>query len=512
MAMSLDEPADGARAWGRRERLLVALNVAAMIALALGIAVGVNVAGDRLVRSHPAWRGDWSEERLNTLSAETLATLRALDRPVRVVHLYRPTDVAEANVAADVKRVLEAYAAESENFRLEIVDPERDPGRTSAVVAELGLVTSDRESSTANVTVFLCGPNRTDVVQRDVARIQPANPRAKPPEGPRILSYNPEEPFTQALRAVIDERPANVAWLEGHDETRPDDATPQNGITQAVRAMARDNFKIDPLELASRDVPADTDLVIVHCPRRAPSADEIAKLGRFLESGGKLLLVGEADVTELAAWNAVLDPYDLRFGDADVVAWDPTSCFGDPVAPVVISGYAPHHPITRTLFEQQAATIWPRSRPVVVTHERAEVHAEALASTSARASWGERLREGKADGRFDETDDVKGPIALAAAAEIARPGGKTTRIVITGDSEFSRNGWIDAHANRDFFANALDWLVDRSRSIGIRPNVGVKRRVLLTEPFLASLFWGAGISMPAFVLLVGAVVLWYRRR
>ncbi len=519
MEMSRPDPS-GVRAprpWGRRERLLIALNVAAMILLAIGVVIAVNVAGDRLLKSHPSWRHDWSEERLNTLSPETLATLSSLERPVRVVHFYRPLTRAEAFIALRTQQLLEHYALESDRIALEIVDPDRDPARADQVIAELSLAPGGGAAA-SNVTVFLCGSNRKDVPQRDVARLTPGNPRAKPPEEPQIATYNAEEPFTQALRSVTDERQAVIYWLEGHGETDMQDNTSQTGVSEIVRAMGRDNFKLDRLNLGSRDVPADADVILAHGPRRSPSREESAKLEDYLERGGKLFLVADAFV-DLAGWSPVLEPYGIALSNSDMVTFEqPSRCANlDPEVPVVTEGYSPTHPITRELYDLKIATVWPRTRPLVVKHDRREAHVEPIVFTSTMG-WGERYRETdrpgerRPNGRFDSDDEVRGPIGLVVASEEIRASGAKTRVVVAGDADFSRNSWLTAGANRELFENALGWLADRSRAIGIRPRQGSQRLVILTKPLLSSLFYGAGLALPGFVLLLGCVVLLYRRK
>jgi ABC-type uncharacterized transport system involved in gliding motility auxiliary subunit len=503
------------RGWDRRARLLVALNVAAMMLLAVGVAVALNVAGDRLVRAHPSWRGDWSEEALNTLSPETLETLRTLSKRVRIVHFYRPApgDVAEIEVAVRVQMLLEDYARQSDQIELEIVDVLRNPRRAQEVVAELGLSTSGGDSQTLNVTVFLSGSQRKDVIQRDVARILPADHRVKPPREAQIVSYNAEEPFTQAIRAVTDERAATVYWLEGHGEAPLEDATAQTGVSRAARAMRRDNFRIQPLNLAASEVPLDADVLVAFGPTRGPGPGEAETIRAFLGKGGKLLLLADPGY-ELSEWNSVIADYGVRFTDPDVVVWDVQSfSIPEPQVPVVIGGYSFSHPVTRALFEQRTPSVWPQARPLVVSRDRREVQVEALVFSSAHpGAWGERLRGTGRNGRYDEGEETPGPLNLLVACDERHPSGARTRLVVGGDTDFARNAYFEAFGNRDLLENAMNWLADRSRSTGIKPNLGAPRKVIVTAPVASTFFWGTALAMPGFILLLGGVILWSRRR
>ncbi|MCS5619723.1 MAG: hypothetical protein NZ808_07675, partial [Myxococcota bacterium] len=118
--------------------------------------------------------------------------------------------------------------------------------------------------------------------------------------------------------------------------------------------------------------------------------------------------------------------------------------------------------------------------------------------------------------------DLLGPVSLAVAGELlvgtsqdnAGSDAERTaaRLVVVGDSDFASNELIGNYQNRDLFVNAVNWLVDDTDQISIRPPISRASRFRMTgESFvriqLLSLF-----VMPELIAITGVFAWWMRRK
>jgi hypothetical protein len=118
-------------------------------------------------------------------------------------------------------------------------------------------------------------------------------------------------------------------------------------------------------------------------------------------------------------------------------------------------------------------------------------------------------------------DEAKqtGVFPLLAAVEqggiqgVNSPGGRGTRIVAAGDSDFLDNQVIDMAGNHFFAQLALTWLLQRPEILlsGLEPRPIKEYRLYMTENQEQSLRWIFLGAMPGGVLFLGGLV-WLRRR
>ena len=88
-----------------------------------------------------------------------------------------------------------------------------------------------------------------------------------------------------------------------------------------------------------------------------------------------------------------------------------------------------------------------------------------------------------------------------------------TRLVVTGDSRFLANGWIDLPVgNRDFADAAINWLLNRAQLLeGIGPRPVKEYKIVMTISQLQEAQWTLLAGLPGGVLMLGGLV-WLRRR
>jgi ABC-type uncharacterized transport system involved in gliding motility auxiliary subunit len=133
---------------------------------------------------------------------------------------------------------------------------------------------------------------------------------------------------------------------------------------------------------------------------------------------------------------------------------------------------------------------------------------------------------------FEGTKARSGPISIAVAATLdldykAGEGVSTekppqatprrvARLVVYGDSDFASNFGLSLIGNKDLFLNTIQWLAGEEQLITARPKdeeVAPKlSNVYLTARESKRLFWLAVVVEPLLVLLVGALVSFYRKR
>lgn len=491
--LGFDSLTDRMRSGGRRRAGAQGAN--AMLAALLSLVLLGLLA---FLSTRYSARFDWTEQRVNTLSDQSLSLLEELaGQPgdLELTAFFREQD------QPIIRDLLERYAYASPRLRLRFVDPNQRPDLVEAneiVADELlrGLLLVSR------------GDDSVKVGQFDEASI------------------------TNALVKLTRRASRKVYFLEGHNERKIGsgddsaaaaagaDASTESpaglaGFARAAAAVRNETHVVESLLLATRgEVPDDADAVILAGPTQPLLPGERDALERYLTRGGALMVM----VDPRAQTNLYedLDRWGVDVGD-DVVVDAVMSVNRQPTAPVV-EQYAQDpeaepHPIAAKL----ARTVFSMARSVQ-PGEGADLVSLVLTSPT---SWAERsiddwMKTGRA---MQDEQDLMGPVSIAVVGRPALPdpaaGGApdvAARIVVFGDSNFATNELLDVFSNRDLFLNAVNWLVGDVDHIVVRPNVARGSSVSLTGGQLQVIQYLSLFVLPEGIALMGVLAWWLRRR
>jgi hypothetical protein len=260
--------------------------------------------------------------------------------------------------------------------------------------------------------------------------------------------------------------------------------------------------------LLAGDVPADCQLLIVAGPTTHLAPQELERIEKYLDQGGRLMvLFNRNSLEQPTGLERLLGRWGLEVGN-NWVCEAPESTAGDRQQ-LVVSAFGPH-PITQSLLRSRLMLILPRS---VEQREGASQSADAP-QVAELATTGPEGAAVRLSGRI-ERKNAAIPVIVAvekgAIQGIAADRG-ATRIVAAGDSFFLGNAPIRFEANIDFARSAVHWLVNRDALLeGIGPRPVKEYRINLTNAQLGTLRWIFLVGFPGSFLVLGFLV-WLRRR
>jgi hypothetical protein len=474
-------------------------------------------------------RGDWTAAGIYTLSGKSIKVTAGLERDVQIFAMWSQADQR----FADVKELLDGYLGHSRRVTFEIVDPDLARDRAQLLIQRYGgKVLTDGVNTGYETGLFVVsGDNVKFLAATEFEDNSAMDQFGGGGDGAAGLSgYMAEQKITSALLRVTAERQSKICFVQGHGEWSLDGFGGRS-LGHVRDELIQDSFRVEAIATAGASrIPAGCDLAVVAGPRRALMEDEAALLGRFLERGGRLLLLldpiidGErfapTGLERLAAENGI------RLGNDLVIEVDPRRLVSPSAETFLVSEFTAH-PAVRQLAVPASVDATVRERvsafPVVLSSVRslaadreAEVISEPLAQSSA-AAWGEVDLSFIGDAaKPPEKDqyDAEGPAVLAMTA--ARPDGPAGepggRLAVVGDSDFLGEEFY-AHAsfyNRDFWSGLVGWLTAREELISIAPKNPEHVRLDLTgDDFLTI----AAVLLGELLLGVGVgVAVWVRRR
>jgi ABC-type uncharacterized transport system involved in gliding motility auxiliary subunit len=436
-------------------------------------------------------RWDLTSNQQYSLSDQTKQILEKLDAPLAVKVFDRPTEFDR------FRDRLDEYAYVSKNVSVEYIDVDKQP------------VLANQNQVQAYGTVVLDYKGRTE----------------------RVVSSD-EQQLTNSLIKVITGAQRKVYFLQGHGE-KDTTSSERAGYSSILSGLQSDNFATETLVLAQTStVPADASAIVIAGPATDLLAPEIDALKKYLEAGGKLVVLvdppGKEDAP-LPNLTAFLKEWAVELGNNVVVDVSGVGQLIGTDESVPVAARYPNHPIVDRF---RLLTAYPLARSV--TPVSAGVNgrfAQTFIETSANA-WGETDLAGMfASGKVenDKSKDLQGPVPIGAAVSISAPaaatpppaGGapKTTdeppkpesRLVVVGDSDFAANYALGIQGNRDLFLNIVNWAVQQETLISIRPKDPEDRRLTLTSSQQNTLFWASVLVVPLMIWGAG-VYSWSRRR
>jgi ABC-type uncharacterized transport system involved in gliding motility auxiliary subunit len=351
---------------------------------------------------------------------------------------------------AQAEDLLDQYTYRSDRIRVRFVDPNARPGL------------ANRFEIRANGVLIVCaGPCEAP---RATARVTEAT----------------EEQITKAIRSVISSR-KSVYFLTGHGEADVDDSG-ASGLSQLKKALEE--------SLLDRELDA---------------------LGRYLEQGGGVLVLGDPIVVTHLEERLLEWGFDVG---NDVIVDQQIQLFAGPQLGIqpIVTDYG-DHAITADMAGQP--TLFQLARSVRGVDGDESV--SELARTG-QASWAETdvdrfVAESKV--QLDPTD-LAGPVPVAAARSMAPADGGAERdgagrIVVVGDSDFARNRYVSEFYNADLLLNAVNWIVGEESFITIDRKLPRASVAVFTNQQFQTFRYLALFVAPELILLIG-IAIWWRRR
>jgi len=429
---------------------------------------------------------DLTENRLFTLSEQTLQLLDRIDTPVQFFGLWRP---GEEDM--NVMNVINLYLARNRNISLEVIDPDRNPGF---------VMRYDRERRGIHRGSLIVEGERAF---RIIAPHEMYDFQMAQGGGFSITAMAMERRITSALLfAATGETPV-IYELTGHLEI-PLEAL---GLTEA---LDRENYIVRTLNLLLTAVPDDAHAVILNNPQQDLSPAGAERLLDYLEKGGRLLVIANFFIQELPNLNEVLASYGLRFNYGIVFETDPNYLIfdGRTVWPDVGD-----HAITAPLIDRiQTPVILIEAMPLsILEARRRTIEITPLLNSSPRAFLRTDMDDSSA-GRIPS--DISGPFILGAAVmdpSWVQGDEPQARIVAIGCGALLHLAAQGIDGNRDLFMNSLTWLQDRPENITIRA------RSLFLLPLRLNLaqivlFGGLFIVIIPAAFFISGLVIWLKRR
>jgi len=488
----------------RAVRWLRTLNLVLQAVLVLTLVGGLNY----LARNHP-WRYDLTRDRRFSLSPETLAYLKNLQRPVRIV-----VTVNADKPNPELRGLLQEYRLATEASPNGAITVEYlDVYQNRREAEPLGLDQPD-------VILLLAGDHRTALAVDELYRVT----RDKDGQ-PQRTAFFGEQKITAALLDVSNPEKKKIYFLAGHGELRPEDTDANRGLSLVRDQLRLRNFEVDSLDLTvARQIPEKSALLIAVAPQAPFSAKEQELLRQYLSNSAGRLLLFLAPGTKhglddlLLDWGTLVDDDVIYDTGADNVTED---------GELVIGAFQPH-PITQTLLNYGIALRLGATRSVRPDPGRSlggGLTTLTLAATS-KTAWGERGYRDRVMPRYDPGVDIR-PIpgmepkdrlgVITAAERVAVRAGldfsvRGGRLVVFGSGDLIANARIANVGNQSIFLNAVNWTANENDTQLNVPSRPIERfQLSLSAGDLAKLRYALLFALPGLAALLGLAVYWTRR-
>lgn len=467
---------------GRRGRLGTGTTLMGMIFLGIIVlANGVVLFASQDPKILAATRFDVTKLAQFTLTQQTKDVLTKLDKPVKAFCFFVPSkDLVGTTFYAT--SLLGEYQKYTENLSLEVVDPDERPD----LAREYGISFDTQYQA----VVFEAEGRRKIVTQREIVTVD---------DNGTPVGVEGEHSFTSAILEVTGVAQKKVYFLTGHGEKDIEGnyGSVLNGLRDVTYVVETVNLITFPT------VPADTAVLVIASPRSPLTDQEIDAINKYLIDGGQCLILADPGFPENL--DQLVSPWGVNLIDGTII---------DPLSSVAPRQDMPLVQPNRNYFSTTLGVPLYSYFPGAVgvkEQEESPLLKYPLVWTSG-ISWLEKDFSPEIAPQFDEDKDDPGPVAIGVviASQQTETQNKLTRIIIVGDSDFASNEHYAQVNNGDLFVNSINWLAEETELIRVHRAAQPFRRLAVNAD-QARFITYSSLALPSvLVLLIGAVVWWYR--
>lgn len=442
------------------------------------------------------------------ISPQTVRVLDSLTNNVNITIFFAPHGDNE-DLYGLVSGLLTEYQQSCpRHLRVKTLDYDRDVGD-----AKEFLTTNNITDKTRDFVFIESGGHSRLIQARDLADYDFSDLLAHRSKFVRRSAFLGELYFTSAIYNVCNPQPMKAYFLWGNGENDPAETNAAGGYSK-LAAILKDEIDCPWEKLSlngTNEIPADCQLLIVPAGAREDTIppQELTKMALYLKQGGRLFAL----LTKRSGMETILADWGVGLAERRAVDLDKRFSLGQ--EGVFLTAIMAPHPIMNPLISDNKAVEMVFPRPVYELEDHSKIpggpQITALAATSD---------QGVLLDLHNPTNVIREKnIPLLVAVEqgtisgVNTAGGRGTRMVVAGDSDFLDNQVIDSEGNHDFARLALNWLLQRPQvmlaDLGPRPIKEYKLHMTHAQEQMIGALFLAG--MPGAVLLVGGFV-WLRRR
>jgi ABC-type uncharacterized transport system involved in gliding motility auxiliary subunit len=427
-----------------------------------------NVLADRFNKSYDA-----TSNKRYSLSDQTAKIVKGLKQNATITYFDQSTRFH------DGRDLLDEYANLSPKVKVEYVDPDKNP----------------QAARKAGIRSF-----GTAVVQIG----------AKKEEAKSMT----EEGITGAFIRDLKSSTRTVCFVSGSGEHQIDDSD-RGGLSRFKDLLAKDKYQSKTISLLQQaEVPSDCTTLVIAGPTRNYEQPEVEAIKKYVENGGRALLMldaplksGRSEIADNDALASVLQSWGVTLDKNLILDLNPIGQLvglGPQVA--LVTSYE-SQPIVSEM--KGTATGFPLSRSLdIKSTDKTSV--QKLFDSSSTSLATNNLKSESVN--VNDPKNQKGPLTIAAAGTY-NTGKENSqgRFVVVGSSSWVDNGFINFNGNSDLALNTVNWLSSDEDLISIRPKEREDRRIIMTRTQLSWVRATSQFLLPGIVIVTGIGVWWKRR-
>jgi ABC-type uncharacterized transport system len=323
-----------------------------------------------------------------------------------------------------------------------------------------------------------------------------------------------EQSLSSALLRLAHSKNQQLMYLDGHGERKLEGAA-NHDLGDFGKKLKQNGFKLSSLNLAlAQDVPANGSVLIITQPQIKLLPGETEKILRYIESGGNVLWLIDAE--PLLGLEKVASKLGLLLTPGTIT--DPDAQRMNAPDNWTIGASYPLHAVTNNF---NLITVFPYARPI----GREESGGQADNSNQSKGAlwqrstlievanngWVKRHENAPRKSVFDKSSDLHGPFSLAISLQ-RTVNEREQRIVVVGNGAFLANAYIGNGGNLDLGINMVNWLAGEEHLITTQPRATLDNAIVLSKNQLNVISFGFVIAVPLLLLTIAGVIWWRRRK
>lgn len=416
---------------------------------------------------------DVTEEKLNSLSDQTVQILKKLDGELELLGFFKAGSNEDNREKFMFMDITNLYKAENNAIKVSVYDPLKRPDLAQQYKVE----------TSGEIVINYKGKQTT-------------------------LQEISEEALTNAVIKVTRSKNKIVYFLKGHNE-RDLASEEREGVSRFKKALEDASYEVKPLSLVeTKTVPEDADVVAVIGATNPLLDFEADALKAYASKGGRLFIAVDPGQNHNMA--GFLKDFGVDFKN-NYVLDQVGQLVGMSAAVAIGTGYSRTSEITKKFGEAMTA-FHLASQVARIEQAPADFKTDDLVQSSPASFAKKEL----ANQVRPSENDPKGPltVALSVTGTLPHKDNKQPKefsLVAVGDSDFLTNQMLHMQLNRDLAVNSFAFLAKDADLVSIRPKVAKGTTLQMEQSTAQAAFWGIFVPAPL-LMLVLSVIMWLRRR